>query len=80
MTFTPPKPWAPDRFRSVVTSLEDHTIIGQEAIAWCITHDSPSGNMEGVPMCGIGYLANTEAGRCVISNGGPDHKWWKDTG
>ncbi len=27
MTFTPPKPWVSTRFRSVLTSLADHTIM-----------------------------------------------------
>ena len=74
MTFTPPKTWAPDRFRSVVTSLEDHTIIGQEAIPWCTTHsDVASLDAE---KC---WAYVVEPGACVISSGGPDHKWWKDT-
>ncbi len=74
MTFTPPKPWAPDRFRSVVTSLEDKTIIDPEAIPWCTTHDHQSN--ESLHACLAGII---KEGACHISTGGPDHKWWKDT-
>ncbi len=73
MTFTPPKPWAPDRFRSVITSLEDQTIIDMEAIPWCTTHDSTM--IPDEPGCDLRY----DAKPCALSRGGPDHKWWRDT-
>ena len=69
MTFTPPKPWTPDAFRSVVTSLEDHTIVDQVAIPWCTTHDRPDELDE----------YGDDGGLCEVSTGGPDHKWWRDT-
>ena len=69
--FTPPKPWTPDRFRSVITSLADHTIIDQEAIPWCTNHDNPSTDTE----CWWGGVGQKV---CIISTGGPAHKWWRD--
>ena len=53
----------------------------RSAIPWCTTHDGqalygdkcPSGmNIEQFPPVGF-YKA-----WCEISQGGPDHKWWKD--
>ena len=76
MTFTPPKPWTPDRIRAVITSLEDKTIIDQEAIPWCTTH-----NAKGIRpdlVCDLAQFAEFPVTDCNISMGGPDHKWWKD--
>ena len=51
----------------------------QEAIPWCVKHDS---------MAEDNYMCDVEVGSptdknvkpdCVVSTGGPDHKWWKDT-
>ena len=75
MTFTPPKPWAPDRFRSVVTSLEDKTIINLEAISWCTTHDNEAVHEQGTGCYQAIAIGNWSDS--VISSGGPDHKWWK---
>ena len=82
--FTPPKPWNPDRFRSVITSLEDHTIIDQEAIPWCTTHDMNvtighkyrTWIWDGCIAAVTEWRDDTDS--CVISTGGPDHKWWFD--
>ena len=73
--FPPPKPWNPDRFRSVITSVTDHTIIDQEAIPWCTKHDhmaerTRDGNW--LNECAF------DPEFCMISTGGPDHKWWCD--
>ena len=70
--FTPPKPWNPDRFRSVITSLEDQTIIEQTAIPWCTEHDVTM--IPDEPSCDARYNENP----CVLSVGGPDHRWWQD--
>lgn len=44
----------------------------QTAIPWCTTHDREAKFDKG-KLVGQGEKV------CVISNGGPDHKWWIDT-
>ena len=80
MTFSPPKPWNPERFRSVITSLEDKTLVDQTAIPWCTTHDH---HVDTTGLIGCDYLTTIDqcepiTDRCVVSTGPPDHKWWKD--
>jgi len=48
----------------------------QTAIPWCTTHDS-SMTTDG-QRCLVQTIFDYAEG-CVISTGGPDHKWWKDT-
>jgi hypothetical protein len=46
------------------------------AIPWCTTH-----NAQGTPLqsCWVGNTPYTDAHKdCVISTGGPDHRWWVD--
>lgn len=48
----------------------------QQAIARCITH-----NLGGLlidDQCVAGAMSGAAPDVCVISRGGPDHKWWKD--
>ena len=47
----------------------------QVAIPWCTTHNQ----------CTYVYLVRDgehcggfDGNSCVVSSGGPDHKWWKD--
>ena len=75
-TFKPPKPWNPDSFRVVCTSLADHTLVDQRAIPWCTTHDAEQADYDDI--CWKGVWRPNAGGVCVISTGGPDHKWWKD--
>ncbi len=44
----------------------------QTAIPWCTIHNVSDvvGNMCSLRQLGVD---------CVISRGGPDHKWWRDT-
>ena len=47
----------------------------QTAIPWCTTHDQKADDVVCVIGSGdCGYVRLP----CVISTGGPDHKWWKD--
>ena len=73
MKFTPPKPFYPDSFRSVITSLEHKTIVDQKAIPWCTTHDGTM--IPDEPSCDVRF----DEKPCVLSTGGSDHKWWVDT-
>ena len=47
----------------------------QEAIPWCTTHDLPDLFSDG--MCADSRVVSLD--ECNISQGGRDHKWWKDT-
>ena len=54
----------------------------QEAIPWCTFHDSPE---KGGGFCWHNHdvLLNPKVplvrlDDCVVSTGGPDHKWWVD--
>ena len=50
--------------------------IEREPIPWCTTHDASKVEADWLdPTCGAG-----DGLACEISTGGPDHKWWKDTG
>ena len=51
----------------------------QEAIPWCTTHDNIECDGAEYPTCWARIHGETEGDVCVISHGGPDHKWWKDT-
>ena len=63
----------------------------QKAIPWCTTHDEklPDGpELKKVePRCWFDYfygVKDSDGNRvgslmCVVSTGGPDHYWWKDT-
>jgi len=67
-----------------------HIGFRREAIPWCTTHDEklPDGpELEKVePRCWFDYFYGVKDGdgnrvgslMCVISTGGPDHKWWMD--
>lgn len=48
--------------------------IKREPIPWCTTHNTSVGAESSV--CDYGDLSGH--GGCVISTGGPDHKWWRD--
>ena len=48
--------------------------INREAIPWCTLHDRMIFLKRPLD-CG----APLDDEECVISTGGPDHKWWKDT-
>ena len=58
--------------------------VTREAIPWCTTHDSKrlGHNPE---LCEFAaWYSNQDKHQiggqnCVISTGGPDHKWWKTT-
>ena len=53
--------------------------ITQQAILWCTTHDSKL--IARGDMCqdkSWSTLAGLDSGVCVISTGGPEHKWWRD--
>ena len=55
--------------------------VGQQAIPWCTTHDiskdipNPNPAADRPEDC---LLAEYREGECVISRGGPKHKWWVD--
>ncbi len=54
----------------------------REAIPWCTTHDFGECHCGHVEVCHCQSHDAVSAGpinTCVISTGGPDHKWWKDT-
>ena len=42
----------------------------QTPIPWCTTHDTKGDNTH--------LMFRRGQKICVISTGGPDHKWWKD--
>ena len=46
-----------------------------EAIPWCTTHHLPDLFNDG--MCADSRVVSLD--ECSISQGGPDHKWWKTT-
>ena len=50
--------------------------IRREPIPWCTTHSSPVLHFDFNEKC---WAYVVEPGACLISTGGPDHKWWKDT-
>ncbi len=58
----------------------------QTAIPWCTTHDSKQASTpdrrENL-VCEQWWImagrSDAMWGTCVISTGGPDHKWWEDT-
>ena len=52
----------------------------REAIPWCTTHNRDAYVTTGG--CGdVRYSDECyeDTTRCVVSTGGPDHKWWKTT-
>ncbi len=58
----------------------------QVAIPWCTTHDNGACYYNGAVYetgCwthdNISSRSTANWPDCVISQGGPDHKWWKDT-
>ncbi len=73
MAFSPPKSWNPNRFRSVVTSLGDQTIVDQTGIPWCTAHKTSLPDAD--DWC---WKMGSDKADCVISRGGLDHKWWVD--
>ena len=58
---------------------ENPDVYNQEAIPWCTTHDNIECDGAEYPTCWARIHGETEGDVCVISHGGPDHKWWKDT-
>lgn len=49
----------------------------QTAIPWCTTHDRMMDDeLARQRWC---YEAGSDEQPCVVSMGGPDHLWWKDT-
>ncbi len=59
--------------RRVHTGLGDDRI-DQTAIPWCTVHDASKIEADWRPAtCGAG-----DGQACLISTGGPDHKWWRD--
>ncbi len=57
-----------------------HKPVEQTAIPWCTTHDRSM--TDEFVECDWSAL-QVEAGRfggagCVVSSGGPDHRWWQD--
>lgn len=59
--------------------------VTQEAIPWCTTHDMKvtighkyrEWIWDGCIVAVNEWRDNTDT--CVVSEGGPDHKWWQDT-
>ena len=49
-----------------------YTTVDQKVISWCTTHDKSSTYGKS---CAV---ATDDGPVCVISSGGPDHKWWQD--
>ena len=65
--------------------------IKREAIPWCTTHNQIALGVDAYAVCydpaqvpahQLDYWGQSEPAPnrdgCVISTGGPDHKWWKD--
>lgn len=53
--------------------------ITQTPIPWCTTHDSYGYvRPKGLPDACQQAEAYGWEGLCVISTGGPDHRWWQD--
>ena len=73
-----------------VVAIKGEPVSNQQAIPWCTTHDEklPNGPEleKDEPRCWFDYfygVKDSDGNRidplmCVISTGGPDHKWWKD--
>ena len=60
-----------------VVGLAPIRIHRQEPIPWCTTHDRMMDDeLARQRWC---YEAGSDEQPCVVSMGGPDHKWWKDT-
>ena len=47
------------------------------AIPWCTTHNERFSHTNS-DECAVGYWNSDVNSSCVISSGGPDHKWWMD--
>ena len=60
--------------RGVIWSF-DEPIHYLTAIPWCTTHDRMMDSEDPERYC---FEAGSVDDPCVISTGGPDHKWWKD--
>ena len=59
-----------------VSSHRGKAVLKQQAIPWCTAHGS-KGTKDG-PDCDLKLFAEDFGIPCVISTGGPDHKWWVD--
>ncbi len=57
---------------------ENPDVYKQTAIPWCTTHDDIA-SWDALNERCWAYGRTTTEGACVISTGGPDHKWWMDT-
>ena len=55
----------------------------QTAMVWCLQHDKGP-LLSDDTVCGVHELVRIgvhtleKVGSCIVSTGGPDHKWWKD--
>ena len=53
-------------------------VYNQTAIPWCTTHDEGA-VADGFIVCRVGVvLGELAQTNCLISTGGPNHKWWRD--
>ena len=57
--------------------------VGQQAIPWCTTHkrsvERGAQLLDKPVVCSFHTdMRDPDYGDCVISTGGPEHKWWVD--